>query len=149
MSADALDMQLPIDRERVEGCIQLSAHVVETFVAKAERPTITGKGQRRMGISRYAGSPEEGRSTRVRIDGVDVVAEIGRIERSASFAKSEGAGARPADTHPRWTDVFDIAGCSIDFYQIAGSRIEAEERTILPNQIGQSVWKGATADRMK
>jgi hypothetical protein len=84
----------------------------------------------------YAGSPKDGRSTRVRIDGVDVVAEIGRIDCSASFAKSEGTGAQPAETHPRWTDVFDIAGCSIDFYQIAGSRIEAEERTILPNQIG-------------
>src|SRR6266568_2635549 len=58
-----------INRERVEGCIELSAHAVQTFVAEIER-TIIVRGERNVRVGWHPGSRNGRRDTGPRIDGV-------------------------------------------------------------------------------
>src|SRR6266567_1936500 len=67
-----------INRVRIESCIELSAHTVETVIAEIESAVIV-VGERDVWVGRHSGRGNGRRDTRLTIDGVDVVAEIGQI----------------------------------------------------------------------
>lgn len=78
-----------INRERFESCIQLSGNSVETLTADIDRAVIV-KGQRNVWIRWHAGVRHGCRDSARRVNGVEIVAEIGEVQLSADFGKTEG-----------------------------------------------------------
>src|SRR5215467_2129131 len=120
--------------EGIEGCIELSAHIVKAFVAEIER-AISVECEWRSRIGRHTSGGNERGNAGFRVDGVEVVAKIGQVEFSADFPKIESVKAQWLTLEGDLSNHGFHAVYGIDFGQTAGiaaGRYQREQSPIVP-----------------